>query len=1097
MRFELWGATTLPRLTFPDRPIGYVILGVYCVLLAYALYHNRAGFRQLSYRQWLLTLGLILGSLLMSQLFPISLLSENQLPPLASAQNPVQILAPFGFVPFLLAGAILNPLAALLVGFASGLGRALWQTHQIFDPFHFAFAALLAAGMMQQNYSGRLYAILRKPLVAGLFSALLILPLTALATFAYADAGAGTLAALDLALSTSSAYMAPLLVEGILGGVIVTLLLIGLPQLRQSAAATSSPVSRSLNRRLVTTFFVFSSLLSFVVVVIGFRLAIKVATEIAVQQMAHDAQSVSERIPEFRNYRQQMLVESSRDQDLLSASSQVKEEALRRLFRSGDIYRQLVLIDNEQTVSASYPPESSAVDLSNLESTAISRTLTTSAPFISPAVPTNPSSHVITFVVPVPGDGERPEGALVGRVPDISLDELIVGLQGTLGNGLGFLVDEQGQVIAHPDSAIRLKSWNPPANERRQITPRNDTPGFVFLGFQGSTNARQLVYYLTGPDHPWTVVITLPYEVILGQALQIAAQLAAVMAIAMLLSGGYLLLLGQTVTQPLTDLAKAAQKIASGSLDTPIRTRGADEIGRLGRAFGQMQSSLRLRLDELSLLLSVSRDVSGSIDLNRGMPSVLKGALRGTGAAGVRVIVQNPNANKPLTFGEGPANKSMALLDRKIMSLLSQRRELILSSPQAVTSTLQLNQDPEKWPKALIAIPLLTKKRYQGAFWLAYRQAHNFDQTELSFLRTLASQASVFVENAWLYATAEGGRRRLAAVLASTSDAVIVTDQTNRILLVNAALEQIFEVTASEVKGRPVKAVIKSRPLVEALTNNRDGTQKLEIYVKEGQCLYVSASTVYSNEGQAMGRVAVLHDITDLKEIDALKSEFVATVSHDLRSPLTYMLGYATTLSMFSNLEPKQKEYVEKIITGIDQMSLLIDELLDLGRLEAGVDIKVSNFHVGEVLNSVAVEYQPLALENGITLSCQAPDDLPTARGDISLIRLAVANLVGNAIKYAPDSGTVILDALLKHEQIVISVRDNGPGIAKEDQLRLFEKFYRVKQNGKGTVKGSGLGLSMVKSIAERHGGQVWCESTVGKGSTFYLSLPVNRGAIA
>ena len=150
---------------------------------------------------------------------------------------------------------------------------------------------------------------------------------------------------------------------------------------------------------------------------------------------------------------------------------------------------------------------------------------------------------------------------------------------------------------------ISCLSWQPPVNDQRKITPDKDTQGLAYESFQGSTNARQLVYYQTGPDHPWTVVITLPYEVILGQALQIATQLAVVLALAMLLSGGYLLLLGRSVTQPLTDLAQAAQQIAGGSLDTPIRTRGADEIGRLGKAFGQMQSSLKLRLDELSLLL--------------------------------------------------------------------------------------------------------------------------------------------------------------------------------------------------------------------------------------------------------------------------------------------------------------------------------------------------------------------------------------------------------------------------------------------------------------------------------------------------------------
>jgi hypothetical protein len=261
--------------------------------------------------------------------------------------------------------------------------------------------------------------------------------------------------------------------------------------------------------------------------------------------MAHDAQTVSSKIPDFRALRHNMLAQASLEDELLDGDEQQVETVLRRVFRTGDFFRSVILVDESQEILSAYPTgEDSSNSLTNAELDIIQETLTTGVPSIGPAVAIEDGRYVVSFVVPVRDGDDNVKAALIGRAPEISIQDLVVGLQGTLGQGLGFIVDELDQIIAHPELATLLRRWSSPDSGQNQLPFADGLPGSAFEDREGSTNARQLVYFQTGPDHPWTVVITMPYEVILGQALQISAQLAIVLFAAMLLFGGYLLSLG-------------------------------------------------------------------------------------------------------------------------------------------------------------------------------------------------------------------------------------------------------------------------------------------------------------------------------------------------------------------------------------------------------------------------------------------------------------------------------------------------------------------------------------------------------------------------
>jgi two-component system NtrC family sensor kinase len=245
-----------------------------------------------------------------------------------------------------------------------------------------------------------------------------------------------------------------------------------------------------------------------------------------------------------------------------------------------------------------------------------------------------------------------------------------------------------------------------------------------------------------------------------------------------------------------------------------------------------------------------------------------------------------------------------------------------------------------------------------------------------------------------------------------------------------------------------------------------------------------------------------MRDITRFKELDDMKSEFLATVSHDLRAPLTFMRGYADRLDEVGELNEKQRVYVESILQGVQRIDALVLELLDLSRIEAGLGVERKPCHLGVIVAEAVSSLRARATAKGVSLQIQPPLDLPSngggdslVSGDRGLLRQAIVNLLDNAIKYTPSGGKVAAGLSIEGrnggKQATIHVADTGIGIASDEQARLFEKFYRTKRGNRSGASGTGLGLAIVKSVVERHDGKVWVESKLNGGSTFYISLPL------
>jgi len=550
------------------------------------------------------------------------------------------------------------------------------------------------------------------------------------------------------------------------------------------------------------------------------------------------------------------------------------------------------------------------------------------------------------------------------------------------------------------------------------------------------------------------------------------------------------------VTASLQNLTSEAGRLAKGHLESPLQVEGVDEVGKLRRAFEKMRFSLKARLEELNRLLIVSQGVASSLEISDAVQPVLEAALA-TGASSARIVIKptivpaiEGDAIHPVCFGLGSSQNLYQDLDEQILALNRQIERMVLPNltrPRLLTFTPGSSQ-----PKSLMAVALQNEDIYYGTFWIAFDQSHTFSEEEVRFLVTLGGQAALAITNARLFMNSESGRQRLYAILSSTSDPVLVIDQQEHLLFANPAAWQVLELGMDIDENAPIDQVLTQTELIDLLRSNRDDEQSIEVTFSDGST-YLAAATRVQTEGQNVGRVCVMRDITQFIELDALKSEFVSTVSHDLRSPLTLMRGYATMLEMVGKLNEQQQKYVRMIIDGVENMSHLVNNLLDLGRIEAGIGLKLEMVSIHDIVERIVGALQLQAAQRNIQLTADIPSSIPLIEADQALLQQALQNLVDNAVKYTRPEGKVNVEVKEQPIGIVFSITDTGIGISPMDQPRLFERFFRGGQQTSADERGTGLGLTIVKSIAERHGGKVWVESQLGKGSTFYLAIPAKQ----
>lgn len=345
-------------------------------------------------------------------------------------------------------------------------------------------------------------------------------------------------------------------------------------------------------------------------------------------------------------------------------------------------------------------------------------------------------------------------------------------------------------------------------------------------------------------------------------------------------------------------------------------------------------------------------------------------------------------------------------------------------------------------------------------------------------------------------------RNRSGAILRSMVEGVAVIDAHERLVFCNRAFSEILNLDSRSAEGRPMIEAVRNTDLLELIRRALRGEERLQIDIAMGivqqRTFAATAAPVKALEPDApvekpAGAVVVLHDVTELRRLERVRQDFVANVSHEFKTPLTAIQGFAETLLGGALEDPKNnRRFLEIIRDHAARLAQLTDDLLKLARIEAGkLEVQFSPVNLTELIESCAETSLLKASRKQIAIQVNVPPGMPPVLGDAGLLREVLQNLIDNAIQYTAEGGQIQVCASAGARQVVVTVSDTGIGIPLADQERIFERFYRVDAARSREAGGTGLGLSIARHIVESHNGRIWVESAVGAGSKFSFSVPL------
>jgi signal transduction histidine kinase len=571
--------------------------------------------------------------------------------------------------------------------------------------------------------------------------------------------------------------------------------------------------------------------------------------------------------------------------------------------------------------------------------------------------------------------------------------------------------------------------------------------------------------------------------------------------IALLKSEGYLM----AAVLPLTTHEKAAGLVrllysTKGREIGPHELELAQAVINIG-AMG-LQDAIHLEIsqshaNQLQVLSEIGREMTSTLDLEGALQSAMRHAQRLVQAESVILFLLDEKHERLVLKASGGSDmrvKDAAIpLEDGIAGWVTRNKAPLIvndvsSDPHYMSA---IDGQTGMLTTSVICVPLEEHGQVLGVIEAINHPMGAFTDSDAQVLAAVASWAAIALDKARLFRRVAEERRRLEATLVETADAVVLTDPDGKIILVNKAAAKAFDIDPEKAAGLSADRIFDGNPLGELLVSEDvDLPMRLEITTPRERVLYASLSEV-----SEVGRVAVMQDITPLKQIDRMRSQLLGTAAHDLKNPLN-AIRLGADLLHDAPLTDQQRKALHMMQRATDSMTTLITSLLEMIRVESSTNLEVEPCFVQDLVRSSIEELRPLSEARSQEIIFELPEEPLRVMGVPPRLNSVMTNLLSNAIKFTDPGGRINMALEWSDDEVIVRVSDNGPGICDEELPLVFDHFFRgraVIRDPSNPVEGTGLGLALAKTVVEQHGGKIWVESTEGKGSTFSFSLPRDK----